>query len=71
MNDELKELKEYITRFDRIVKILDEYKDNELSEDDKDFLYYYQLHLANAIMLSVGDDSAKKVAKIILGQLEA
>ena len=68
MVDELKELKSFIEKFDNAVE-KSEYC-YELSEGDKDFLYYYQLHLANAIMLSVGDNSAKKVAKIILGQLE-
>ena len=69
MIDELKELKSFIKRFDKTYEKLE--LCYEVSEDEKNFLYHYQLHLANAIMLSVGDDNAKKVAKIILSQIEA
>lgn len=69
MVDELKELKRFIEKFDNAVE-KSEYC-YEISEDEKNFLYHYQLHLANAIMLSVGDDNAKKIAKIILSQIES
>lgn len=67
MCDEFKELKEYIEKFDKALENLDK---GEETEDDKDFINYYQLHLAIAIMLSIGDDNAKKVAKMILAQVE-
>ena len=68
MYDEFKELKEYIEKFDKALENLDK---GEETEDDKDFINYYQLHLALAIISNIGDDNAKKVAKIILSQIEA
>ena len=67
MCDEFKELKEYIEKFDKALENLDK---GEETEDDKDFINYYQLHLAIAIISSIGDDNAKKVAKMILAQVE-
>ena len=67
MYDEFKELKEYIERFD---KVLENLSKGEGTEDDRDFMNCYHLHLAIAIISSVGDDNAKKVAKMILAQAE-
>ena len=67
MYDEFKGLKEYIRKFDNALENLDK---GEETEDDRDFINYYQLHLALAIMSNIGDDNAKRVAKIILAQVE-
>ena len=67
MCDELEELSKFIERFNRV---LHKSVGCENTEDDKDFINYYQLHLAIAIMLSIGDNNAKKVAKMILAQVE-
>ena len=67
MRDELKELSEYIERFNRV---LHKSAECEETEDDKDFINCYHLHLAIAIISSIGDDNAKKVAKMILAQVE-
>ena len=67
MYDEFKELKEYIERFN---KVLENSNKGEDTEDDRDFMNCYHLHLAIAIISSIGDDNAKKVAKMILAQVE-
>ena len=67
MCDKFKELKEYIEKFDKALENLDK---GEETEDDKDFINCYHLHLAIAIISSVGDNNAKKVAKMILAQVE-
>ena len=67
MCDEFKELKEYIERFD---KVLENLSKGDGTEDDNEFINCYHLHLAIAIISSIGDDNAKKVAKMILAQVE-
>lgn len=67
MHDELKELSEYIERFNRVLHKSAECEDTEA---DRDFMNCYHLHLAIAIISSIGDDNAKKVAKMILAQAE-
>ena len=67
MYDEFKELKEYIERFD---KVLENLSKGDETEDDNEFMNCYHLHLAIAIISSIGDDNAKKVAKMILAQVE-
>ena len=67
MCDEFKELKEYIERFD---KVLENLSKGDVIEDDNEFMNCYHLHLAIAIISSIGDDNAKKVAKMILAQVE-
>ena len=67
MYDEFKELKKYIERFD---KVLENLSKGDETEDDNEFMNCYHLHLAIAIISSIGDDNAKKVAKIILAQVE-
>ena len=67
MYDEFKELKKYIERFD---KVLENLSKGDETEDDNDFMNCYHLHLAIAIISSIGDDNAKKVAKMILAQAE-
>ena len=67
MYDEFKELKKYIERFD---KVLENLSKGDETEDDNDFMNCYHLHLAIAIISSIGDDNAKKVAKMILAQVE-
>ena len=67
MYNEFKELKEYIEKFD---KALENLSKCENTEDDKDFINCYHLHLAIAIISSIGGDNAKKVAKMILAQVE-
>ena len=67
MYDEFKELKEYIERFD---KVLENLSKGDGTEDDNEFINCYHLHLAIAIISSIGDDNAKKVAKMILAQVE-
>lgn len=67
MYDEFKELKKYIERFDKVLENLSKGDD---TEDDNEFMNCYHLHLAIAIISSIGDDNAKKVAKIILAQVE-
>ena len=67
MYDEFKELKKYIERFD---KVLENLSKGDETEDDNDFMNCYHLHLAIAIRSSIGDDNAKKVAKMILAQAE-
>ena len=66
MYDEFKELKDFIEKFN---KALENSRKGENIEDD-DFINCYQLHLAIAIISSVGDNNAKKVAKMILAQVE-
>ena len=67
MYDEFKELKEYIGKFDKVLENLSKGED---TEDDNEFMNCYHLHLAIAIISSIGDDNAKKVAKMILAQVE-
>ena len=67
MYDEFKELKEYIERFD---KVLENLSKGDETEDDNEFMNCYHLHLAIAIISSIGDDNAKKVAKMIFAQVE-
>ena len=67
MYDEFKELKKYIERFD---KVLENLSKGDETEDDNEFINCYHLHLAIAIISSIGDDNAKKVAKMILAQVE-
>ena len=67
MYDEFKELKKYIERFD---KVLENLSKGDGTEDDNEFMNCYHLHLAIAIISSIGDDNAKKVAKMILAQAE-
>ena len=67
MYDEFKELKKYIERFD---KVLENLSKGDVTEDDNEFMNCYHLHLAIAIISSIGDDNAKKVAKMILAQVE-
>ena len=67
MYDEFKELKKYIERFD---KVLENLSKGDGTEDDNEFMNCYHLHLAIAIISSIGDDNAKKVAKMILAQVE-
>ena len=67
MYDEFKELKKYIERFD---KVLENLSKGDFTEDDNEFMNCYHLHLAIAIISSIGDDNAKKVAKMILAQVE-
>ena len=67
MYDEFKELKKYIERFD---KVLENLSKGDETEDDNEFMNCYHLHLAIAIISSIGDDNAKKVAKMILAQAE-
>ena len=67
MYDEFKELKKYIERFD---KVLENLSKGDVTEDDNEFMNCYHLHLAIAIISSIGDDDAKKVAKMILAQVE-
>ena len=67
MYDEFKELKKYIERFD---KVLENLSKGDETEDDNDFMNCYHLHLTIAIISSIGDDNAKKVAKMILAQAE-
>lgn len=67
MYDEFKELKKYIERFD---KVLENLSKGDETEDDNEFMNCYHLHLAIAIISSIGDDNAKKVAKMILVQVE-
>ena len=67
MCDEFKELKKYIERFD---KVLENLSKGDETEDDNEFMNCYHLHLAIAIISSIGDDNAKKVAKMILAQVE-
>ena len=67
MYDEFKELKKYIERFDKVLENLSKGDD---TEDDNEFMNCYHLHLAIAIISSIGDDNAKKVANIILAQVE-
>ena len=67
MYDEFKELKKYIERFD---KVLEKLSKGDETEDDNEFMNCYHLHLAIAIISSIGDDNAKKVAKMILAQVE-
>ena len=64
---EFKELKKYIERFD---KVLENLSKGDETEDDNEFMNCYHLHLAIAIISSIGDDNAKKVAKMILAQVE-
>ena len=67
MYDEFKELKKYIERFD---KVLENLSKGDETEDDNEFMNCYHLHLAIAIISSIGDDNAKKVAKMILAHVE-
>ena len=67
MYDEFKELKKYIERFD---KVLENLSKGDETEDDNEFMNCYHLHLAIAIISSIGDDNAKKVAKMIFAQVE-
>ncbi len=67
MYDEFKELKKYIERFDNVLENLSK---GDETEDDNEFMNCYHLHLAIAIISSIGDDNAKKVAKMILAQVE-
>ena len=67
MYDEFKELKKYIERFD---KVLENLSKGDETEDDNEFMNCYHLHLAIAIISSIGDNNAKKVAKMILAQVE-
>ena len=67
MCEEFKELKKYIERFDKVLENLSKGDD---TEDDNEFMNCYHLHLAIAIISSIGDDNAKKVAKMILAQVE-
>ena len=67
MYDGFKELKKYIERFD---KVLENLSKGDETEDDNEFMNCYHLHLAIAIISSIGDDNAKKVAKMILAQVE-
>ena len=67
MYDEFKELKKYIERFD---KVLENLSKGDETEDDNEFMNCYRLYLAIAIISSIGDDNAKKVAKMILAQVE-
>ena len=67
MYDEFKELKKYIERFD---KVLENLSKGDETEDDNEFMNCYHLHLAIAIISSIGDDNAKKAAKMILAQVE-
>ena len=67
MCDEFKELKEYIEKFN---KVLENSNIGEGTEDDRNFIDCYHLHLAIAIISSIGDNNAKKVAKMILAQVE-
>ena len=67
MYDEFKELKKYIERFD---KVLENLSKGDETEDDNEFMNCYDLHLAIAIISSIGDDNAKKVAKMIFAQVE-
>ena len=63
----LRNLKKYIERFD---KVLENLSKGDETEDDNEFMNCYHLHLAIAIISSIGDDNAKKVAKMILAQVE-
>ena len=67
MCDEFKELKEYIEKFN---KVLENLSKGDETEDDNEFMNCYHLHLAIAIISSISDDNAKKVAKMILAQAE-
>ena len=67
MCNEFKELKEYIEKFN---KVLENFNIGEGTEDDRNFIDCYHLHLAIAIISSIGDNNAKKVAKMILAQVE-
>lgn len=68
MVDEFKELKNFIEKFEKVISLCE--KGEDLTENERNFLDYYQLHLAIAILVGIGDDNAKKVAKIILGQID-
>ena len=67
MCDEFKELKDFIEKFN---KALENSRKGENIEGDDNFINCYQLHLAIAIISSIGDNNAKKVAKMILAQVE-
>ena len=68
MYDEFKELKDFIEKFNKALE--NSRKGENIEDDDDDFINCYQLHLAIAIISSVGDNNAKKVAKMILAQVE-
>ena len=51
-------------------KLKEKSNQGEGTEDDRNFIDCYHLHLAIAIISSIGDDNAKKVAKMILAQVE-
>ena len=45
-------------------------KMKKMTEEDNNFFYFYQMYLALAILSCMGEDDAKKVANIILAQVE-
>ena len=62
------ELIEYARRYQRLAIMCD--KDEKMTEEDNNFFYFYQMYLALAILSCMEEDDAKKVAKIILAQVE-
>ena len=66
MINETNHIRKFITRFEKIIDLCDNCE--ELTEDDRDFLDFYQTYFALAIMSDLGDENAKKIAKVILGQ---
>lgn len=66
MINETNHIRKFITMFEKIIDLCE--KGEDLTEDDKDFLNLYQTHFAIAIMSDLGDENAKKIAKVILGQ---
>lgn len=62
------ELIEYARRYQRLAIMCD--KDEKMTEEDNNFFCFYQTYLALAILSCMEKDDAKKVAKIILAQVE-
>ena len=62
------ELIEYARRYQRLAIMCD--KDEKMTEEDNNFFCFYQTYLALAILSCMEEDDAKKVAKIILAQVE-
>ena len=62
------ELVEYARRYQRLAIMCD--KDEKMTEEDNNFFCFYQTYLALAILSCMEKDDAKKVAKIILAQVE-
>ena len=62
------ELIEYARRYQRLAIMCD--KDEKMTEEDNNFFCFYQTYLALAILSCMEEDDAKKVANIILAQVE-